>query len=161
MLQIHLGPHESQYPFSIISAYCVLHTALPCKQSLFKFYYPPSSGIFSCVGTVGMVTCHLHLTRPCCVALGQGINSSIHNASSGIQTAWAESRLFWGERSTPKPPRPVQAITYKVKKCWFLLLYLLALFYLVKASTHTSVSSEHDWLRPVTKALSCLNSSLQ
>ena len=35
------------------------------------FFYPPSSGIASCVGTAGMVTWCLHLTRPCCVALGR------------------------------------------------------------------------------------------
>ena len=41
----------------------------PYSTSCF-FYYPPSSGIASCVGTAGTVTWHLHLTRPCCVALG-------------------------------------------------------------------------------------------
>ena len=35
------------------------------------FYYLPFSGIASCVGTAGTVTWCLHLTRPCCVALGQ------------------------------------------------------------------------------------------
>ena len=35
------------------------------------FNYPPSSGIPSCFGTTGTVMWHLHLTRPCCVALGQ------------------------------------------------------------------------------------------
>ena len=30
------------------------------------FNDPSSSGIASCVGTAGMVTWHLHLTRPCC-----------------------------------------------------------------------------------------------
>ena len=29
------------------------------------FFYPPSSGITPCVGTVGMVLWGLHLTRPC------------------------------------------------------------------------------------------------
>ena len=38
---------------------------------VFVFNYPPSSGIASCVGTAGMVTWCLHLTRPCCVALEQ------------------------------------------------------------------------------------------
>ena len=36
----------------------------------FIFFYPPSYGIASCVGTAGMVTWGLYLTRPCCVALG-------------------------------------------------------------------------------------------
>ena len=34
-------------------------------------FYLPSSGIASCVGTMGMVTGHLHLTRPCRTALGR------------------------------------------------------------------------------------------
>ena len=34
------------------------------------FFYPPSSGIASCVRTDGTVTWHLHLTRHCYVALG-------------------------------------------------------------------------------------------
>ena len=33
------------------------------------FFYPPSSGIASCVGTAGTMTWRLHLTRPCCVAI--------------------------------------------------------------------------------------------
>ena len=37
----------------------------------YYYYYPPSSGIASCVGTAQIVTWRLHLTRPCCVALGQ------------------------------------------------------------------------------------------
>ena len=37
------------------------------------FFYPPSSGIASCVETAGAVTWCLHLTRPCCVALGWGL----------------------------------------------------------------------------------------
>ena len=39
-------------------------------QTLF-FNYLPSSGIASCVVTAGTVMWCLHLTRPCCVALGQ------------------------------------------------------------------------------------------
>ena len=39
--------------------------------SSFKFFnYPPSSAIASCVGTAAMVMWRLHLTKPCCVALG-------------------------------------------------------------------------------------------
>ena len=42
------------------------------KFGLLHFFnYPPSSGIASCVGTAGTVTWCLHLTPPCCVALGQ------------------------------------------------------------------------------------------
>ena len=35
------------------------------------FYYPPPSGIASCVGTAGTVMRHLHLTRPCYLAIGR------------------------------------------------------------------------------------------
>ena len=44
-----------------------------CMVNIYEclfFNYPPSSGKASCVGTLGTVMCHLHLTRPCCVALG-------------------------------------------------------------------------------------------
>ena len=40
-------------------------------QSYKLFFYQPSSGIASCVGTAGTVTWCLHLMRPCCVALGR------------------------------------------------------------------------------------------
>ena len=36
---------------------------------------------------------------------------------SGIQTAGAESCLLWRERSTPKPPRPVEEMSF-VKAIW-------------------------------------------
>ena len=36
---------------------------MACKTD---FFYLTSSGIASCVGTAGMVTWRLHLTRPCC-----------------------------------------------------------------------------------------------
>ena len=41
------------------------------KVYVFNYYFRPSSGIASYVRTNGTVTCYLHLTRPCCVALGQ------------------------------------------------------------------------------------------
>ena len=50
----------------------ILQFYLPSTERLILggwFFYLPSSGIASCVGTVGTVTSHLHLTRPCCVAL--------------------------------------------------------------------------------------------
>ena len=34
-------------------------------------FFPLSSGIASCVGIAGTVMWFLHLTRPCCIALGQ------------------------------------------------------------------------------------------
>ena len=48
------------------------HTNVQSKRFLcFCFlYYPPSSGIASCVRTTGTVMWCLHLTRPCYVALG-------------------------------------------------------------------------------------------
>ena len=42
-----------------------------CYFIFLFFYDPPSSRIASCVRSAGMVTRHLHLTWPCCVALGQ------------------------------------------------------------------------------------------
>ena len=41
-----------------------------CLSVFLFFYYPPSTGISFCVGTAGTVMWHLHLTWPCCVALG-------------------------------------------------------------------------------------------
>ena len=52
------------------------------------FYYPPFSKIASFVGTVGMVMCHLHLTRPCCVALGQVL-------IWGLNSDWLRSFVNW------------------------------------------------------------------
>ena len=37
----------------------------------FFFNYPPFSKIAFCIGTAGTVTWCLHLTRPCCIALGR------------------------------------------------------------------------------------------
>ena len=42
-----------------------------CMESIIFKCYPPSSGIASCFGTASMVTCCLHLTRPCGASLGQ------------------------------------------------------------------------------------------
>ena len=63
-----------------------IHTKLYIKF----FYYPPSSRFASCVGTMGTVTCHLQLMRPCCVALGWGglIWDLYNHAPSRIQTIY-------------------------------------------------------------------------
>ena len=65
------------------SAFCFLLFCLPVLalrpcllfyhrlgMELGFFYYPSSSGIASCAGTNRTVMWCLHLTRPCCVALG-------------------------------------------------------------------------------------------
>ena len=41
-----------------------------CREDWYVLFFNLPSGIVNCVGTVEMVMCHLHLTRPCCVTLG-------------------------------------------------------------------------------------------
>ena len=55
------------------------------------FNYPPSSGIASCVGTMGMVMCHLHLMGPCCVALGRVLIWGLNPDCLGSFVNWVFS----------------------------------------------------------------------
>ena len=48
-----------------------MQTKPPCVVLETGIFYLPSSWIVSCVGSATMVMWCLHLTRPCCVALGQ------------------------------------------------------------------------------------------
>ena len=50
--------------------------------------FPPSSGIASCVGTVGTVMCYLHMTQPGCVALGRVL-------IWGLNPDWLRSFVNW------------------------------------------------------------------
>ena len=71
--KFELGMKPSFKKFSFHKLACLfLHSPFTSKSlQIWTFFYPPSSGIASSVGTMGMVMCHLHLMRPCCVALGR------------------------------------------------------------------------------------------
>ena len=72
-------------------------------------FYPTSSGIASCVGTMGMVMCHLHLMRPCSVALGQVL-------IWGLNPAWLRSFVNW---VSSFPEGPVRSEGKTSQCCWF------------------------------------------
>ena len=63
----HIGTSQWCY-LACFSATKTQHHTTSMNTKVF-FYYPPSSGIASCVRNAGTVTWRLHLTTPCCVAL--------------------------------------------------------------------------------------------
>ena len=50
---------------------CLINRDKTSYVFIYFNFFLPSSGIASCVGTAGTMMWCLHLTRPCCVVLGQ------------------------------------------------------------------------------------------
>ena len=82
------------------------------------FYYPASSGIASYVGTAGTVTWHLHLKRPCCVALGWVLIWVVSpDWFEELCQLGRESGLVWGSLSIGFPHSQVEFYVSPKARC--------------------------------------------
>ena len=130
----------------------ILCMICPAETQTTPFYYPPSSGISSCVGTAGTVTWCLHLTRPCYVPLGRVIISKWNRLDS------KPGPQHWKHLTYLRAGRPmiyscVLGIISIVQTCnqaaGFLdlpLLKLFLVFYTTSKNISSNIEMKEDYL---------------